>query len=280
MSDWHGSDDLAENLVQVDTLILLPGNPRQGDVGAISQSLERFGQRSPIKINTDNVILGGNHTLLAAQALGWTDIAVTVATGLEGAEQSAYALADNRLSDLATYDNELLYDLEDFEELRIELGYAEDRMKDQFYTPAWVFDAMGLEFDIDVAAPVGGVEWIPAKRYFTKEDDGLAQDWDGLVWCNPPFSGAADWARKFIEHANGVLLSSIPGNTTWFTELGRQNALIWFHDKGLLFHRPEYDKPEQIPWPTMFAAVGDGEAGLRRLADTADGVLLRLDDAV
>jgi DNA modification methylase len=108
---WHGSDDLAETLVRIEDLILLPGNPRHGDVGAISQSLERFGQRSPIKINEDNIVLGGNHTLLAAQALGWTDIAVTVASGLEGAEQSAYALADNRLSDLATYDNELLYDM-------------------------------------------------------------------------------------------------------------------------------------------------------------------------
>lgn len=239
--------------------------------------------------------MGGNHTLLAAQALGWTEIAVTVTSGLEGAEQSAYALADNKLSDLATYDNELLYememhvleetgdlvgtgyDLEDLEDLRVELGYVEDRLKDQFFTPAWVFEAMELQFDIDVAAPDGGVEWIPAKRYFTKEDDGLAQDWEGLVWCNPPFSGAADWAKKFTEHANGVLLSSIPGNSRWVPELCRQDALIWFHDKGLLFHRPEYDKPEQIPWPTMFAAMGDGEAGLRRLADTADGVLLRRD---
>ena len=292
---WQGSDDLAENLVPLDKLILLPGNPRHGDVGAISESLSRFGQRSPIKINEDLVVLGGNHTLLAAQALGWDHIAVTVTDGLEGAEQSAYALADNRLSDLATYDNDLLYemtmhveretgdlagtgyDLEDLEGLRLEVE-GDDRLKDEFFTPDWVFEGLGLTFDIDVAAPVGGVEWIPAKRYFTKADDGLSQQWEGLVWCNPPFSGAALWARKFTDHTNGVLLSSIPGDTTWFAELGRQNALIWFHDKGLAFHRPEYDNPEQIPWPTMFAAMGDeAEAGLRRLAGTADGVLLRLD---
>ena len=48
---------------------------------------------------------------------------------------------------------------------------------DDYYTPAWVFDAMGLRFDLDPASPPGGVPWIPAARYFTMEDDGLAQEW-------------------------------------------------------------------------------------------------------
>lgn len=50
---------------------------------------------------------------------------------------------------------------------------------DDCYTPRWVFDAMGLDFDLDVAAPPGGPWHVPAKRYFTAEDDGLAQGWGG-----------------------------------------------------------------------------------------------------
>jgi hypothetical protein len=59
---------------------------------------------------------------------------------------------------------------------------------DDCYTPRWVFDAMRLSFDLDVAAPVGGPRHVPAMRYYTPDDDGLSQPWDGLVWCNPPYS--------------------------------------------------------------------------------------------
>ena len=48
-----------------------------------------------------------------------------------------------------------------------------------YYTPSWLFEAMGLEFDIDVSAPEHGIPWIPAKRWFSQADDGLAQDWGG-----------------------------------------------------------------------------------------------------
>ena len=79
-------------------------------------------------------------------------------------------------------------------------GLPSDSFKvtsDDCYTPRWVFDAMGLEFDLDVAAPPGGPWHVPAKRWYTAEDDGLAQPWDGLVWCNPPYSNPRPWAERF-----------------------------------------------------------------------------------
>jgi len=88
-----------------------------------------------------------------------------------------------------------------------------------YYTPKWLFDSMGLEFDIDVAAPVQGIPWIPAKRWFSQADDGLAQDWGGaLVWMNPPFSHATPWARKFIDNNNGVALLPV-SRSHWFNEM-------------------------------------------------------------
>ena len=74
------------------------------------------------------------------------------------------------------------------------------------YTPQWIFNLLGVTFDIDVASPPGGVPWIPAKRYFTQADDGLAQEWSGLVWCNPPFSDILPWVRRLNEHRNGIAL--------------------------------------------------------------------------
>lgn len=82
----------------------------------------------------------------------------------------------------------------------------EQLTSDDYYTPAWVFDRMGIEFDLDVCAPPGGIPWIPAKRYYTQADDGLVQPWKGRVWMNPPYSHATAWVNKFIEHANGVCL--------------------------------------------------------------------------
>lgn len=77
---------------------------------------------------------------------------------------------------------------------------------DDWYTPAWVFEGMGVTFDLDVCAPPGGVPWIPAKRYFTEDDDGLSQEWEGFVWCNPPYSAPTRWCRKWARHGNGIIL--------------------------------------------------------------------------
>lgn len=82
----------------------------------------------------------------------------------------------------------------------------EQLTSDDYYTPAWVFERMGIEFDIDVCAPPGGIPWIPAKRYFTQADDGLVQPWAGRVWMNCPYSEAWRWVPRFVEHANGVAL--------------------------------------------------------------------------
>lgn len=77
---------------------------------------------------------------------------------------------------------------------------------DDYYTPAFVFERMGLEFDLDVAAPPSGCPWIPAKRFLTMEDDGLSAPWEGRVWMNPPYSQATPWVRRFIVHGHGVAL--------------------------------------------------------------------------
>lgn len=122
--------DLAKKLRDmrpVGSLILLPDNPRHGDIGAISQSLERFGQQKPIVINSDGVILAGNHTFQAAKALGWDEIWVAESE-LEGVDQPGFALADNRLSDLATYDHDALLKMMKEQPDLLGTGYDEQDM--------------------------------------------------------------------------------------------------------------------------------------------------------
>lgn len=77
---------------------------------------------------------------------------------------------------------------------------------DDWYTPAWVFDGLGLTFHLDVAAPDEPVSWIPARRSYTVADDGLTQPWYGVVWCNPPYSSPTAWCKRWAEHADGLIL--------------------------------------------------------------------------
>lgn len=94
--------------LDIDAVSLHPRNPRQGDVGAVSQSLERFGQTKPIVVQASTMyVVAGNHLLQAARSLGWTKIAVNV-MDLDDREATAYLLADNRTSDLGSYNDDVL----------------------------------------------------------------------------------------------------------------------------------------------------------------------------
>jgi site-specific DNA-methyltransferase (adenine-specific) len=109
-----GPDVIIEGLqslaTEIDKLKLLPGNPRKGDIQAVARSLEAFGQRKPIVAISDGTVIAGNHTLQAAQSLGWKKIAVVFVEDNE-AKAKAYALADNRTAELGGYDNQALVDL-------------------------------------------------------------------------------------------------------------------------------------------------------------------------
>ena len=94
--------------VPVEELRTLTGNARQGDVEAVMRSLDRFGQRKPIVAQVgSNEIIAGNHTFAAAKRLGWTEIAVVWVED-DDTTAKAFALADNRTSELGGYDNDLL----------------------------------------------------------------------------------------------------------------------------------------------------------------------------
>src|SRR3954468_20523329 len=76
---------------------------------------------------------------------------------------------------------------------------------DDWYTPPDIFDALGMIFDLDPCSP-GSAHWVPARKIYTKEDDGLVQPWSGMVFMNPPFgrrNGHVPWLRKFLAHGDG-----------------------------------------------------------------------------
>jgi hypothetical protein len=100
---------------------------------------------------------------------------------------------------------------------------------DDWYTPHWVFSAAGLTFDMDVAAPVAEeYRTVPARRYLTVLDDGLTTAWQGLIWCNPPYSKAEPWVNKWAKHPEGLLLTRPMPEVHWCgTMLGACDALAF-----------------------------------------------------
>lgn len=137
---------------------------------------------------------------------------------------------------------------------------------DECYTPRWVFDAMDLEFDLDVAAPPGGPWHVPARRYFTAEDDGLAQPWDGLVWCNPPYSRFTPWAARFASHDRMALMGLMLNSVKWL------GPTLQASDAVALLPGIRFQTPSDMPSPSFRQVVfvafrGVGTEPAERLAN-------------
>ena len=105
--------DLTIQHLPVADLALLPGNPRQGDIGAVSESMRVNGIYQPIIVNKGThtgrplEIIAGNHRAQAAQQLGH-DTIPTIVLDVDDEQAARIALADNRTSDLASYDTDAL----------------------------------------------------------------------------------------------------------------------------------------------------------------------------
>lgn len=97
--------------VPIDMLEEWGENPRHGQDDAVIKSLMAFGQMSPVVYKVEDgtlKVFAGNTRLRAARHLGWTHLAAVDSKHLDADQIRAFALADNRTSDLGFYDNEAL----------------------------------------------------------------------------------------------------------------------------------------------------------------------------
>lgn len=111
---------------------------------------------------------------------------------------------------------------------------------DEFYTPKFIFDALGCKFDMDVASPLNNQTNVPADIKLTEKENGLETKWEGFVWMNPPFSKPSPWVTKFINHNNGIGLVQV-SKGQWFNEL-------WDKAETLLLLPPrfKFDRPDSL----------------------------------
>lgn len=97
---------------------------------------------------------------------------------------------------------------------QVQVSGPDDDVDDRA-TPPTDFGPINDEFGftVDVAAAAHNTK---CDRFYTREQDGLAQSWAGeTVWCNPPFSDLAPWIRKaWAEHRAATIVMLIPANRT------------------------------------------------------------------
>lgn len=113
---WHGAKALRRFLVPIEGLEPFPGNPRRGDVAQLRESLRRFGQVLPVltdpQLGPEGLqrIVAHHHIVLAAAEEGWTHVAAIPNEFADEDEARAYLIADNRLGEVGSYDDEALVD--------------------------------------------------------------------------------------------------------------------------------------------------------------------------
>lgn len=118
-------------------------------------------------------------------------------------------------------------------------------------TPQDLFDKLNAEFhfDLDVCALP---ENAKCEKYYTPEDDGLLQPWDGVCWCNPPYGRTiGKWIQKAYETFAGggtvVMLLPARTDTKWFHEYIYNKAEIRFIKGRLKFGNSK----NSAPFPSM-----------------------------
>ena len=114
------------NIVKMKVSELIPyiNNPRNNEnaVDKVASSIKEFGFKNPIVIDKNNVIINGHTRLLASKKLGLKEVPVIVADDLSEAQVKAFRIADNKTSEYAEWDEELLkIELEQLEDLNFSM---------------------------------------------------------------------------------------------------------------------------------------------------------------
>ncbi|HCS86707.1 MAG TPA: DNA modification methylase [Lactococcus garvieae] len=95
---------------KIEDLIPYINNPRNNDgaVDAVASSIKNFGFKVPIVIDSNGEIINGHTRLKAAKKLNLETVPVIIAEDLTPEQVKAFRLADNKVGEIATWNDEML----------------------------------------------------------------------------------------------------------------------------------------------------------------------------
>lgn len=116
----------------------------------------------------------------------------------------------------------------------------------EWYTPADIIESarkvLGT-IDLDPASSGIANETVKADTFFTAEDDGLAHEWTGNIWLNPPY--ASGLIEKFIDKLleskfnQAIVLVNNSTDTEWFMRLAKRATAVVFPKGRVKFYKPD-----------------------------------------
>ena len=148
-----------------------------------------------------------------------------------------------------------------------------------WYTPEWIFNDLGIEFDLDPCQPVEKIQWIPAKKHYHIEEDGLSKEWKGSVWLNPPYGKqTSDWLRKMHSHRDGIALLFARTDTKWFGDYcAKADAILFMKGRVKFVDGLGITSGNGAGAGSMLIAWGDYSVdALRRFCSKNGGLLVEI----
>jgi site-specific DNA-methyltransferase (adenine-specific) len=137
---------------------------------------------------------------------------------------------------------------------------------DEWATPLSLFTALHEEFGftLDVCALP---ENTKCERFYTPEQDGLQQPWEGVCWMNPPYRqkviGA--WVKKAWEssQSGSLVVGLLPArtDTQWWHQWAMRASEIRFVRGRLTFDAPSGFRPggHNCPFPSAIVIFRPGK---------------------
>lgn len=136
-------------------------NPRRNDnaVGVVAKSIKEFGFKVPIVIDNEGVIVAGHTRYRAAVELGLQEVPCIIADDLNEEQIKAFRLVDNKTSEYASWDYELLnIELEDITNIdmgefgleTIDTSYIDDLLSEDYVELYGEKDSFEISFTIPI----------------------------------------------------------------------------------------------------------------------------------
>jgi ParB family chromosome partitioning protein len=157
------------------------------------------------------------------------------------------------------------------EEVKKHVHVAQNSGENEWYTPPQFIESaravMG-SIDTDPASCEVANANVKAVKFFTKEDDGLRQTWEGNVWMNPPYAQplmsqfAEAVSAKFErgEIAQAVILVNNATETQWFQRMAGAASAVCFPKSRVRFLDPQGNPGAPLQGQAIIYMGADPEA--------------------
>lgn len=149
--------------------------------------------------------------------------------------------------------------------------------KDEWLTPPYIIEDLG-PFDLDPCSPINR-PWSTAKKHLTKIDDGLSSEWQGRVWCNPPYGREAHkWLEKCAKHGDAIVMIFARTETKMFFNWvwPCATAVLFLKSRPRFYHVTGEECRTNMPGaPSVLIAYGEYNA-IRLSQSGIEGKFLRV----